>query len=95
MKSIDKLHCKLPAGLSHDTWHMSNFEDDAAKGFQSLIGCEVELPQKPEAMYPFRRQKYGKCIIQPLSDRPGNNRHMLWELLQHIEHCIFANAIWQ
>ena len=60
MKSIDKLHYMFPAGVSHDKLHKLNIEQDAAKGFESLVRCEFVVHRKPETMYVFRSQSNGK-----------------------------------
>ena len=53
MKSIDKLHYTLPAGLSHDEWHTFYIKHAAAMGFESFVRYEFVVHRKPEATYAF------------------------------------------
>jgi hypothetical protein len=59
MKSIDKLHYTFLAGLSHNKWHKVNIEDDAAKGFESLVHCKYVVHWYPEVTYAFQSQCNG------------------------------------
>lgn len=53
MKSINKLHYKFPAGLSHDNWDKLNGKHLAAKGFEPFVSCEFVVHWKPETTYTF------------------------------------------
>jgi len=89
MKSIDKLHYKIPAGLNHEQWHPWKDANDAAMSLESFFSNQFEVPRGPEAMYPSHSQKNQRSVIQSPSSEPGNPGLMALVLLGQMEDCIF------
>jgi len=94
MKSIDKLHYKLPAGLYYDKWHGSNYENDAEKSFEPFVSWEFDVHQTPEVTHAVRSQKNVICIIQSLSGAPENPPRMSLVMVRLLAHFKFPNPSW-
>jgi len=57
IKSIDKQNYKFPGRPILGYTAESNFDNDAAKRFESFVSSDFEVHRTPVATYTFRSQK--------------------------------------